>query len=276
MQHRSTVSVFGAILRFARGLRGAVVIALVVVHWAAAGASAQTAPRPGAGQAQHPDFSGMWVRLPTSQQISNSDMFHPEEPPMTPWARERYQVVRKGITNPLQQAREDIDPILEPYCMMPGYPRILLRPGALKIAQTPTALYMIFDNYSQGRVVHMDGRRHIENAPPTFMGNAIGWWEGDTLVTETVALNDLTWLDGIGTPHSSELKIGERIRWVAEDAMKIDFRFEDPKAFTRPWTGEKLFGTRPDWELMEYVICENSTGDAWWKALLKEGGTREP
>jgi len=226
--------------------------------------------------AKRPDFSGVWERLGTPRQISNSDMFHPDQPPLTPWAQERYRIVRKTIKNPLQQAREDIDPILEPYCMEPGYPRVLLRPGAMEIVQTPTALYMNFDEHSQSRRIYMDGRKHAANAPPTFMGHSIGWWDGETLVTETVGFNDLTWLDGIGTPHSTELKIVEHIRKIAEDTMKIEFRFEDPKAFTRPWTGEKVFGTRPDWELMEYVICENSTGDAWWEALEKEGGTREP
>lgn len=273
MRNRSDASMLSLIFLDIRGLALAVLAALVVMHLAAADASAQGSV--GAGAA-HPDFSGVWVRLPTSRQISNSDMFQPGFAPMTPWAQERYRVVRKGIADPLEQARQDIDPILEPYCMTPGYPRILLRPGAMKIVQTPAALYMLFDNYSQVRVVHTDGRQHPQNAPPTFMGHAIGRWEGDALVTDTVGFNDLTWLDGIGTPHSSALRIEEHIRMIEPKTMKIEFRFDDPKAYTRPWNGEKIFELRPGWELMEYVICENSTGDAWWKALLQEGGTRKP
>lgn len=283
MQNCSAASVLGMILRCARRLAMGTGIAVVAVHLSATGVAAQSAPRSGTGTGQartagvqRPDFSGVWMRLRSPHQISNSDMFHPDVPPMTPWAQERFRVVRKGISNPLQQAREDIDPILEPYCMVPGYPRILLRPGAMEIVQTPTALYMLFDNYSQFRTVYMDGRQHAEGIPATFMGHAIGRWDGDTIVAETVALNDLTWLDGIGTPHSTELRVEERLRMIEQNTMKIELRFEDPKAYTRPWTGEKIFELRPEWELMEYVICENSTGEEWWKALLREGGTREP
>ena len=265
------VSTFPSASRWGLGI----FLAAYLFHLSAASVFAQGSVGARAKQG-HPDFSGVWMRLPTGRQISNSDMFHPDAVPLTPWGRVRFQVVRKGITDPLQQAREDIDPILEPYCMMPGYPRILLRPGAMEIVQTPTALYMLFDNYSQVRTVYMDGRKHTGNIPPTFVGHAIGRWDGDTIVTDTVGFNDLTWLDGIGTPHSSELHIQERIRMIDQNTMKMEFRFEDPKAYTRAWTGEKIFELRPDWELMEYVICEGSTGDAWWDAVLQEGGTRVP
>jgi hypothetical protein len=275
MQNRPTVSGFGPIFHCIHGLGLRMAVSVMLVHLAAASASAQgsTGARP---RSERPDFSGVWLRLGTPRQISNSDMFHPDEPPLTPWAQEQFRIVRKGIANPLQQAREDIDPILEPYCMIPGYPRILLRPGAMQIVQTPTALYMLFDNYSQSRTIYLDGRPHAENTPPTFMGHAIGRWDGDTIVAETVGLNDLTWLDGIGTPHSADLRIVERIRMIDPNTMRMEFQFDDPKAFTRPWNGEKNFERRPDWELMEYVICENSTGDEWWKALEREGARRDP
>ena len=281
MYKRSTASEFGMILLCARGLRWGLVVAAVMVHWAAAAGMAQTASqsRTGTEQArtQRPDFSGVWARLRGRLQISNSDMFHPDEPPLTPWAEEKYRVIRKGIADPSQQAREDIDPILEPYCMTPGFPRIYLRPGAVEIVQLPNALYMNFDEHSQSRRIYMDGRKHPANAPPSFMGHSIGWWDGDTIVVETVGLNDLTWLDGMGHPHSTELRVDERIRKTAQNMMKVEFLFEDPKAFTRPWSGEKLFEYRPDWQLMEYTICEDSTGEAWWKALEGEGvGNREP
>jgi len=280
MRNLSAPSVLELIFQCTRGLRWGGIVAVLVVHWAPGGMAQTASPSStGTRQAgtQRPDFSGIWARLPSSRQISNSDMFHPDEPPLTPWAQEKYRVIRKGIADPSQQAREDIDPILEPYCMVPGFPRIYLRPGAMEIVQTPNALYMNFDEHSQSRRIPMDGRKHLANAPPSFMGNSIGWWDGDTIVIETVGLNDLTWLDGMGHPHSMELRIDERIRKIAADTMKVEFLFTDPQAFTRPWSGEKVFEQRPDWELMEYVICENSTGEAWWEALEEEGvGNREP
>jgi hypothetical protein len=258
---------------------GALAAAMICLTAAGEQALAQTARETKVGAsatARRPDFSGVWMRLLSTRQISNSDMFHPDEPPMTPWALERYRIVRKTIENPQQQAREDIDPILEPYCMTAGFPRIYLRPGAMEIVQTEKALYMHFDDHAQARRIYMDGRGHLENTPPTFLGHSIGRWDGDTIFIETVGLNDLTWLDGMGHPHTTALKVEERLRMTGPGAMKVELQFEDPGAYTRPWRGEKNFETRPRWELMEYTICEGTTGDAWWKATLKEGGTREP
>ena len=232
--------------------------------------SAAATPQAAAPQ---PDLSGVWVRLPAARQISITDLFAPEEPPLTPWAQELYKLARQGITNPTQQGRDEIDPILYPFCLFPGFPRIYLRPGALQIAQTPGAVYMFFDNYSQARRIYTDGRKHPEGPPPSFMGYSIGRWDGDTLVTDTVGFNDLTWLDSMGHPHSTALRVEERIRRVAQDTLEIEFLFDDPKAYTRPWKGKKLFELKPNWELMEYTICENPSGEDWWKAL---GGKRDP
>jgi len=259
MQHR--------LIDFLHGLG----VALAAVWVLVAGATMATAQSTG----QRPDLSGVWVRLGNARQISITDLFSPEEPPMTPWAQEKYNAARKGLTSPTQQGRDEIDPILYPYCLFPGFPRIYLRPGALQIAQTPDAVFMFFDNYSQARRIPTDGRKHLENPPPSFMGYTVGRWDGDTLVTDTIGLNDLKWLDSMGHPHSTELRVEERIRRIAQDTLEIAFRFEDPKAYTRPWTGKKLFGLRPDWELMEYTICEGPSGDAWWELLQTEGLNRE-
>jgi len=220
-----------------------------------------------------PDLSGVWVRLPAARQISITDLFAPEEPPMTPWARERYAAAREGLSSPTQQGRDEIDPILYPFCLPVGFPRIYLRPGAMQIAQTRDAVYMFFDNYRVGRQIHTNGRKHPEDPPPSFLGYSIGRWEGDTLVTDTVGFNDLTWLDSMGHPHSTALRVEERIRRLDQNTLEIAFLFDDPKAYTRPWRGKKLFELKPDWELMEYTICEIPSGEDWWKA---HGGKREP
>jgi len=237
----------------------------------AAGGWAQTAPRTGA------DLSGVWVLLPAARQVPGTitDRFSPDEPPMTPWALERYKAARKGLENlPNEQGRDAIDPILHPRCLMPGFPRIYQRPGAMQIVPTPGLFLMLFDNYSAARRIYLD-RGHPEGVPPTFMGHSIGRWDGDTLVTDTVAFNDLTLLDSMGHPHSTDLRVEERLRRVAQDTLEIQFLFEDPKAYTQPWRGKKLFGLRPDWELLEYTICERESGEDWWKLLEQEGLSRE-
>jgi hypothetical protein len=109
----------------------------------------------------------------------------------------------------------------------------------------------------QVRRIYTDGRKHLEGAPLTFMGDSIGKWDGDTLVVETVGLNDLTWLDGLGHPHSDALRIVERIKRFDHDTLVIDFLFDDPKAYTKPWTGRKIYKSRPNWQIMEYILCED-------------------
>jgi hypothetical protein len=89
------------------------------------------------------------------------------------------------------------------------------------------------------------------------MGHSIGRWEGDTLVVDTVSIDEDTWLDGIGTPHSDELHVVERIRRVGQDTLEIEFRFEDPKAYTKPWTVTLKQRIAVDTELVDEICLEN-------------------
>ena len=245
-----------------RGSRVAWIVAVIVL-----------AAMFGAGEARGqnaspPDLSGVWARLPAEQQISISDSFTPETPPLTPWAEKRYKAARSGV-DPLHQGKEELDPILSPYCMVPGYPRAYLRPGPIEITQTRERIVMMFEGNNQWRVIYMDGRKHPEGAPPKWMGHSVGRWEGDTLVNETVGLNELAWLDSMGTPHSDALRVEERIRRVAGDRLNMDFLFEDSKAFTKPWRGKKDWELKSDWELMEYGICETEQTDLYLKEIVE-------
>ena len=64
-------------------------------------------------------------------------------------------------------------------------------------------------------------------------------------------------MDGLGTPHSEALHVVERIRRAAPDTLEINFRFEDTNAFSRPWTGKKVFQLTPDWEFIPGILCED-------------------
>jgi len=64
-------------------------------------------------------------------------------------------------------------------------------------------------------------------------------------------------MDDIGTPHSDALHVVERLRRVAHDTLEVDFRFEDPKAFTRPWMAKKVLELVPDWEYIPAFLCED-------------------
>jgi hypothetical protein len=88
------------------------------------------------------------------------------------------------------------------------------------------------------------------------MGHSIGKWQGDTLVVDTVNLDDRSWLDGLGHPMSDALRVEERIRRPDHSTLEISFRFDDPKTYTRPWSGRKVFDLMPPgYEVLEDVVC---------------------
>ena len=84
--------------------------------------------------------------------------------------------------------------------------------------------------------------------------------ENDTLVVETDNLDGLEGynkMDTFGHPFTDQMRIGERIRRVAPDTLRIDFTFDDPGAYTKTWGGTKLFKLKPDWEITHDFVCED-------------------
>src|SRR5713101_6377953 len=85
------------------------------------------------------------------------------------------------------------------------------------------------------------------------MGNSIGWYEGDTLVVDTIGLNDKTWIDRGGLSHSDQLHVIERIRRPSSDALEINITIDDPKTYTKTWSGNRNFKLRPTWNIKEFI-----------------------
>jgi hypothetical protein len=208
-----------------------------------------------------PDLSGIWVRAEGYGRSFNAK----ETPPMQPWAAERYAEVRKGITNPAQQGRDDLDPVVS-NCAPVGMPRIMVFPRAFEIIPTPGRLLMIFEWDHTVRQI-LIGQKPPADPDPIWMGYSTGKWDRDTLVVDTVGLTDQTWLDSVGHPHSDALHVTERIHRVGADTLEIDFTFDDPRAYTAPWTGKVGYTRMPEWQLLEHFACENR--DLYGDALLK-------
>lgn len=212
--------------------------------------SAQTAGRTTAPEARMPgrarDLSGVWSGR------EDADTFSPKDPPLQPWAEAKFTSVKPGY-GPHASALSQ-DPLLD--CLPPGVPRILLIPFPMQIVEIPGEVIMLFEYDHYVRYIYTDRRKHPKDLNLTWMGDSIGKWEGDTLVVDTVGLSDKSWLDQVGHPHSDALHVVERIRRVDHDTLQDDLTFDDPKAYTKPWTGQRIFKLRPGWHLMEY-ICED-------------------
>ena len=143
-------------------------------------------------------------------------------------------------------------------CLPQGLPRMMVIPYPIDIIVQPKRVVMLFEPLSQRRIVHTDGRQHknADDLDPTFSGESIGHWEGDTLVVDTIGIRPETSFDVSVAPHSDALHFVERIRRVGA-TLEDQFTVYDPKAFTKPWQITRVYKSTPELELNEY-ICENN------------------
>jgi hypothetical protein len=89
------------------------------------------------------------------------------------------------------------------------------------------------------------------------MGYSVGQWRGDAFIVETVGINEKTWLDDAGHPHSDALKITERFQRPTVGRMDVQITIDDAKAYLEPWTVKFNWELLPDTELLDWV-CENN------------------
>ena len=186
-----------------------------------AGGSAPPAPAP------RPDVSGTW-RHPGGP--GGASLTPAEGYPLTPWAAERMEAERPTRSSDF---RETTDPAVL-YADPNGYPRIHLHPMKFKLVQTDDYVYQLWEYNQNWRQIAMN-QEHSPDDAPAWYGNAVGKWDGDTLVVDSRGYKPSTWLNGQGLPHTEDLHIVERIRRDG-DTLSMEFAFEDQGAFTRPWS----------------------------------------
>ncbi len=119
-----------------------------------------------------------------------------------------------------------------------GFPRIVLyelRP--FQIVQTPNQVLMLYMFEKRWRVIWTDGRALPKDPDPRWYGYSVGRWEDDyTLVVQSVGMDDRTWLDNAGNPHSTSLRAEERYHRVNQNTMELTVAIDDPVMYTKPWT----------------------------------------
>jgi hypothetical protein len=187
-----------------------------------------------------PDLNGVWS-APFTPDISKV-LGH--QPPFTPYGAARF-------------AKEDEidDPLTK--CLPIG-PARGIQAGIMpfQIVQTPSVFAILFENQHTFRIIHTDGRSHPKDLDPTWFGDSIGKWDGDTLIVDTVGIDDRTWLDTAGHEHSDQLHLVERFQKMDSNNIKWTVTFEDAKYFTEPWA-ITLPIARQNTEIMSYSCEEN-------------------
>jgi hypothetical protein len=142
------------------------------------------------------------------------------------------------------------------HCLPPGVPGATQQPYPMQIVQTPTQVVILYEAYHLFRVIPTDGRPHPPDLDPTWLGNSVGKWEGDTLVVDVTAFNDKTAIGGFR--HTTAYHVIERYRRTAYDKISYEATIEDPNVFTGPWTEAGTLTLHPEWDIQEYICEENN------------------
>jgi len=100
---------------------------------------------------------------------------------------------------------------------------------------------MIITSFNDVRHIHLTDK-HTQNVKPSWYGDSIGHYEGDTLVVDTIGIDDRIPLDGFGTPHTKQLHLVERFHLIEKgDVLEVNVHVEDPGAFTTPWNANARY-----------------------------------
>jgi len=261
----------------------------VIVTFASAGANAQrgvvapggSKPIPRAADGR-PDLSGVWIAgglalligeeeanaIRKADEAAGRPAPPPREPPpYKPAAEARRQeyLARRGIDDPMAR------------CLLSGVPRITTRPLPFEIVQLPGRLIILYEAHHGFRIMPTDGRPHPDDVDPSYLGDSVARWEGDTLVVDVTGFNDKTWLAGVGTIHSEKLHVIERYTRDSYDTIRYDVTMEDPEVFTKPWHAQETFRLRPNERIREYECIENNEDLVRFEKLLQnEPAFRKP
>ena len=198
-----------------------------------------------------PDLSGVWNGQQIVAQTGGVAATGPgssgQAPPMLPWAV-KVQADRAAIL-----FADDY----EARCLPGGPPRI--PPYHISLFSTPKLVLMLFEgNTHMYRQFFVDGSDHPKNLKPTFYGDSRAHWEGDTLVVETIGFNDISWIDGLGHPHTTQMHLTEKFHRPDYGNLSIDVTIDDPGTYTQPWIMHRVTTIETGMEMTEYVCNENN------------------
>jgi len=155
-------------------------------------------------------------------------------------------------------------------CLPPGVPRVeAVGLFPIQIVQTPQQVAFLYEYMNTFRAVPINAK-HPEDLEPSYMGDSVGRWEGDTLVVDVTSFNDRTWLVGTGTFHTEALHVTERYTRVSSERIDLEVTMEDPNVLTKPWIYRTSFMLRRGTRVREYVCPENNLDPERYQKLIQD------
>ena len=248
-------------------LRSVLTSAALSLTALAGGAAAATAPHDLYGDPAHADLSGMWTPDQAGSYVMTEAMaisvgippavYKAMPHPPGPKLKAPYQAQFDKGTGEMAAGNPPQDSVSR--CLAFGLPRFMTMP--MEIIQTPGQLTLNLGVLHDIRRIYVDGRGHTPDADPSFSGDSVGHWEGDTLVVETTALRGGT-LDRGGIPFSDKLTVVERFRRTSPKTIEDKMVFTDPEAFVEPYAFTRTYTQMPAGSRFEEYICENKEHDS--------------
>jgi hypothetical protein len=212
-----------------------------------------SAPRTADG---HSDLSGVWMHglagrtaeggLPPALREFDSKAEDP--PPFQPAAAAKVKMSDVQV----ELGRASVN------CMPRGVPGMfLINPYPIQLIQTPGQLAQLDELNNNWRVIPLDGHAHSKDPDPQFNGEGIGHWEGDTLVIDTIGIDERTWNNFSGWFHSDQEHVIEHLTRPDVSFLNYQVTIEDPKVLTKPWTSSVRHWSLAHEPLLEYYCTHN-------------------
>ncbi len=219
------------------------------------------------GPAPRQDLSGEWGGPLSAAEVD-------PVPPMTAFGRARFAGNRSNQKISVADSNDPLDT-----CDPLGFPRnALWESRGIAFAKMPDKVVELFQYQKVWREIWTDGRalpKNVDNDAPDsadsrYYGYSVGHWDGDySFVVDTVGLDEDTWLDNAGHPHSGDLRVNERYTRVDQHTLEMVVTLDDAKVYTRPWmAGKTTFKWIPQQQFDEQ-LCVPSHMQDYTKLIAK-------
>lgn len=243
-------------------------IAVVVTVTALSGCTAAAPPAPAAdtsgiprGADGKPNFNGVWAG-PGFAHTGKAE----DAPRVTLYDNKKMAKVKPEGQSLLYRPHTGNVRIDDPtaVCLPNGLTRQIQSPYAQQWIHTPDQLVMLYEYMHFFRVIPIGApnRPHAPDVEPTYMGDSLAWWDGDTLVIDTVGLKE--WIldayhpdDGSSRWHTDKMHVVERLTFRDATNVSYDVTIDDPAIFESTWTENWQAQLKPTWKIFEFVCDDN-------------------